>query len=65
MTINLYEASIWPNNQSPILLGYFEGTSIEEVRKKAALDNNIPREDIWVEICGDKDTSVERWRNKV
>jgi len=58
-----YEASLWPNNQPPILLGYFQGTSMKAVREVVALDNGIKVDD--ENLCvvvDDGNTPIRNWR---
>jgi hypothetical protein len=59
-----YEVSLWPNNQPPILLGYYKGTSKEDVRKQLGKESFIDPHDENLYIClKSKNTPIERWRN--
>lgn len=57
-----YEASLWPNNQPPILLGYFLSANAKNVREMVALDNGIPIDcdDLCV-VVDDGNTPIKNW----
>ncbi len=59
-----YEVSLWPNNQSPILVGYFKADSKEGVKDKLKKEMPyIDTDDENLYIClKSKNTPLEHWR---
>ena len=57
-----YEASLWPNNQPPVLLGYFESATMKAVREMVALENglDINDENLCV-VVDDGNTPIKNW----
>jgi len=57
-----YEVSLWPNNQSPILLGYYKANTLKEAKKNACKENDIDfnDENLFV-VLDSKDAPMRRW----
>ena len=59
----LYEVTLWPNNQEPLLLGYYKAGSPAVAKKKAAKDCSLCADDDNLSaIPKSKDTPYERWQ---
>lgn len=59
----LWEVSIWPNNQPPILLGEYYAASAETAMELAAIDNQIKVDECFHAELAGKDSPINRWRN--
>ena len=58
-----YEASLWPNNQPPILLGYFHSATAKNVREMVAVENSLDVND--ENLCivvDDGNTPYKNWK---
>lgn len=63
--MKIYEVSLWPNNQPPILIGYFKGSSIKAVKKMICMEYNLDIKDKNLSVVkNEKDTPIKRW-NKI
>lgn len=67
--MNLYEVTLWPNNQSPILLGYYKAETVNGAKRKAAeemtnqgcsLKATDPNLDVRIKS---KNTPYEKWHS--
>lgn len=58
-----YEVSLWPNNQNPILLGYYKGTNKKSVLERVCKENGIKiDDDCLCVIENSNNTPIKRWR---
>lgn len=61
-TKQLWEVSILPNNQPPILLGEYYAASAKTAMELAAIDNEIPVDDCFCAEPAGEDTLCKRWK---
>lgn len=60
--LKLWEVSIWPNNQPPILLGEYYATSAEVAKELAAVDNQIKVDDCFHADLAGENSPINQWR---
>ena len=60
--MKIYEVSLWPNNQPPILIGYFKGNNKNSVLREVCPKYSLDMEDDNVRIEEDGlDTPIKIW----
>jgi hypothetical protein len=60
--MQLWEVSIWPNNQPPILLGEYYAASANTAKELAAIENQIKVDDCFCAELAGENSPINRWR---
>lgn len=59
----LWEVSLWPNNQPPILLGEYYAYDAYTAKEIASIENGIPVDDCFHAALAGKNSPINKWRN--
>ena len=59
--VKLWEVSVWPNNQPPVLLGNYYATNATVAKELAAVDNQMKVDDCFCAELAGENSPIKRW----